>query len=407
VKIAMVSLQASPLTAERDTDLVGQRLHVAKLSEALHRQGHEVTVYTRQADQRLPDRVRIARGFEIVHVPAGPARKLGQDGVIPHIGEFAGFLDARWDSDAPDVIHAHHWTSGFPAVLSARHTGIPVVQSYHELEQGVSARMERLVGREAARVVATSGHEADELAKLGMHRSRISIVPWGVDTEIFTQNGPSALCGAMPRVLTVGNLAPHDGFDDLIAAMTAVTWTELVIAGGPDRTELAESQEYRRLRTLAAQRGVADRVTFLGRVKHSTMPALMRSAVVVACVQRHEPFGVVPLEAMACGVPVVASSVGGLAETVVHDVTGLHVPPREPALLARTLRSLLADDIRRQELSFAGLDRARVRYSWDRVAHEVLQTYQRAGVPAPQRPPRHEVIAVADVADRSASVSAV
>lgn len=147
MKIAMISLRDNPLTALRDADADGRRLHVAKLSEALHGLGHELTIYTRQADRRLPHQVRIDDALEVVHVPAGPARNLGQEEVIQHIGEFAWSLNSRWEDDAPDVIHAHHWTSGLGAVLSARRTSIPIVQSYHGLVGGESTGIERLVGR--------------------------------------------------------------------------------------------------------------------------------------------------------------------------------------------------------------------------------------------------------------------
>lgn len=381
MKIAMISLQATPLAALRDPDVIGQRRHVARLAEALHRQGHEVTVYTRRTDRRLPDRVRTDHGFEVVHVPAGPASELGQDDVVPHIGEFARVLTAHWAGEAPDVIHAHHWTSGLAAVLSARRTRIPIALSYHSLEGGDSAGIERVVARGAAVVIATSGHEAHELARLGVRRSRVATVPWGVDTRMFTLNGPIAARNGMPRILTASDLAPHAGVDDLIAALTAVTWTELVVVGGPSRSELAGNAEYQRLCAVAARHGVGDRVSFLGHVPHAEMPAMIRSADVVACPQWHAPYGMLPLEAMACGVPVVVSAVGGLAESVVHEVTGLHVPPRKPALLARALRALLGDDIRRQELGAAGQDRTRVRYAWDRVALEMVRAYERATGP--------------------------
>lgn len=387
----MISLQASPLTALRDPDAVGQGLHVAQLAQALHRRGHELTVYTRETDPRLPVRARAGEGFDVVHVPAGPARDLDQNAVIPHIGEFAQFLSSRWAGGAPDVIHAHHWTSGLAAVLSARRTAIPIVQSYHGLEGGDSTGIERLVGRGATGVIATSGHEVRELARLGVRRSRISTVPWGVDTRTFTSNGPSAPRNGMPRILTAGGLAPHDGVGDLITALTMVTCTELVVAGGPESARLPGDADFQRLRAVAARQGVADRVSFLGRVPHSAMPALFRSADVVACPRWHAPFGIVPLEAMACGVPVVASAVGGLVESVVHEATGLHVPPRKPALLARALRALLGDDTRRQELGAAGQDRTRVRYAWDRVADDVVRAYRLAAGPEMITAPRGEL----------------
>ncbi|HEX7309037.1 glycosyltransferase [Lentzea sp.] len=381
MKIAMISLQDNPLTALHEPGAVGRRWHVAKLSQELHRLGHEVVVYTRRTDRRLPGRFRVDEGFEVVHVPAGPAERLGQDEVVPHIGEFSRFLCSRWSADAPDVIHAHHWTSGLAAVLSARRTAIPVVQSFHGVAGGDSAEIERLVGRGATGVVVTSGEEADELSRLGVRRSRISVVPWGVDTGTFTPTGPATARTGRLRVLAAGDLTPDDGIDDLIVALTVVSWTELVVVGGPDRRLLSGNAEYARLSELAARHAVADRVSFLGRVPHAEMPALIRSSDVVACPQRTPSFGLVPLEAMACGVPVVASAVGGLAESVVHQVTGLHVPPHNPTPLARALRALLGDEVRRQELGAAAQDRVRIRYAWDRVAHDVVRAYQRATGP--------------------------
>jgi D-inositol-3-phosphate glycosyltransferase len=381
VKIAMISLRENPLTALSDPDSAGGRRHVAKLSQELHELGHELTVYTRQTDRRLPDRMRVDHGFDVVHVAAGPAEKLGEDDVVPHIGEFARSLSARWADDAPDVIHAHHWTSGLGAVLSARRTSIPIVQSYHGLVGGDSTEIERLVGRGAAGVIATSGQEADELARLGVRRSRISTVPWGVDTEVFTPTGTATARTGMLRVLAAGELTPHDGLDDLILALTAVSNTELVVAGGPARRFLRGNSEHERLTAMAARHAVADRVSFIGHVPHSEMPALIRSADLVACPQRQMSFGVLALEAMACGVPVVASAVGGLAESVVHQVTGLLVPPHNPALLARALRALLVDEVRRQQLGAAGQDRVHIRYAWDRVALDVERAYHRAAGP--------------------------
>jgi glycosyltransferase involved in cell wall biosynthesis len=152
--------------------------------------------------------------------------------------------------------------------------------------------------------------------------------------------------------------------------------TELVIAGGPSADELARDPEARRLRHLAELCGVADRVQFRGRVGRSDLPALLRSADVAVCVPWYEPFGIVPLEAMACGVPVLASAVGGLTDTVVHGATGIHVPPRRPDLVADALNMLLADPQLRANLGAAGARRARSRYSWSRVAATTLAVYR-------------------------------
>ncbi|MDX3663129.1 glycosyltransferase [Streptomyces sp. ID05-26A] len=381
MKIAVVSLAANPLTALRDPDVAGARLRIARLSEALHRLGHDVTVYTRRSDWRPPDVVRISPGFRVVHVPAGPEEPLSRNDVVPHLGTFARFLGSQWGADPPDVVHAHHWTSGLAAVLGTRNTAVPTVQSFHELEGGEHTGVERLVGREATCVVAASGHETKALIDIGMRRSAIVTVPWGVDVEEFAATGAAAPRTDVPRIVSVVGLAPHDGVDDLLVALTKSHWGELVIAGGPPRSELPEDPEYQRLRDMATCCGVLDRVTFLGHVPYSKMPALFRSADVVACAQHHAPFGSASVEAMACGVPVVATDVGSLSDTVVHGVTGLLVPPRQPSSLARALRSLMGNGLRQQEFSFAGQDRARTRYAWDRVALETALAYQRVSHP--------------------------
>jgi glycosyltransferase involved in cell wall biosynthesis len=139
---------------------------------------------------------------------------------------------------------------------------------------------------------------------------------------------------------------------------------------------LRRDREVRRLRAVARDCGVARRVKFLGQLPHDEIPALMRSADAVVCVPWYEPFGMVPLEAMACGVPVVVSAVGGLVDTVIHGTTGVHVPPQRPDVLANALRELLADPTAGQSYGIAGSDRARSRYAWQRIGRETLGIYQ-------------------------------
>ena len=397
MKICMVSEHASPLATLGGVDAGGQNVYVADLSAELARRGHEVTVYTRRDDSSLPVRVSTPLGFDVVHVPAGPAQPVPKDELLPYMGEFARFLAERWRGDRPDVVHAHFWMSGLASALAARETGIAMVQTFHALgvvkrrHQGRSdtsppdrIRIERLVGNAAERVLATCADEVFELVRMGLPRARISVVPCGVNVDEFVPDGPSAPRTATHRVLTVGRLVRRKGFDSAIAALPSLPDTELVIAGGAERRHLADDPEARRLIDRAKRLGVADRVRLPGRVARADMPALLRSADVVVCSPEYEPFGIVPLEAMACGVPVVATAVGGLNDTVVDGITGFHVPPRQPAALARALRELLADETLRSAVGAAGRDRACSRYSWPRVAGEVVRAY---GQVCPDRQP--------------------
>ncbi|NUT48422.1 MAG: glycosyltransferase, partial [Saccharothrix sp.] len=341
MRIAMVSEHAGPLAALGGVDAGGQNVHVAALSAALSARGHDVVVYTRRDEPGLPQRVRTEQGYDVVHVPAGPARSVPKDELLPHMGEFARFLERQWREEPPDVGHAHFWMSGLAAVLAARRLGgVPVVQTYHALgtvkrrHQGAADTspaerigIERMIGREADRIAATCDDEVVELMRMGVRRSRISVVPCGVDPVRFRPDGPADRRGYPHRVVSVGRLVPRKGFQDLISALRSLPDTELVIAGGP--VDVHSDPEARRLAAYAERAGVRNRLWLAGQVSRDAMPALLRSADVVACVPWYEPFGIVPLEAMACGVPVVASAVGGLTDTVVHGVTGVLVPPRE------------------------------------------------------------------------------
>ena len=179
--------------------------------------------------------------------------------------------------------------------------------------------------------------------------------------------------------MSVGKLVPRKGFATAIAALRALPDTELVIAGGPEQSRLGRDEHAKFLRSFAETMGVASQVRLLGQVSRADLPTLLRSADVVACTPWYEPFGAVPLEAMACGVPVVAAAVGALPDVVVDGVTGTLVPPRKPRALATTLRYLLGHGPLGEQFGAAGRDRAWARYSWDRVAAETVRAYETAG----------------------------
>ncbi len=397
MRIAMVSEHASPLAVLGGVDAGGQNVHVAALAAAIARRGHEVTVHTRRDDPRRPRRVRLGPGVVVDHVPAGPAMELPKDALLPHMDAFAADLQAQWRWSRPDVVHAHFWMSGLAALAAARPLGIPVVQTFHALgvvkrrHQGAkdtspaerTAIEERLVA-DVDHVIATSSDELFELLGLGADRGRVSVIPCGVDTTRFTPAGPvEPRRPGRHRLVFVSRLVERKGIGNAISALADVADAELVVAGGPDPAGLEADPEVRRLRALAARHGVADRVDFRGRVSRADLPALLRSADAVVCVPWYETFGIVPLEAMACGVPVVASAVGGLLDTVVHGGTGVQVPPRDPVALAAALSGLLADRPRRAALGAAGARRAAERYAWPRIGAATLSCYAALRVAAP------------------------
>ena len=390
MRIAMVSEHASPLAALGGVDAGGQNVHVAELSAALTRRGHDVSVYTRRDDPDSPERVQTPQGYTVVHVPAGPAEQIPKDEMLAYMGPFAQYLDEAWTVERPDVAHAHFWMSGIATQLAARHLNLPAVQTFHALgvvkrrHQGAQdtspqdrLRLEAMVARTATWVAATCTDEVFELMRMGRSRNRISVVPCGVDLDLFTPDGPVAERGGLRRIVSVGRFVPRKGFDTVVQALPHMPDTELVIVGGPELSGLESDPEACRLLQLAEELGVADRMRLHGSVAREDMPAILRSADVVACTPWYEPFGIVPLEAMACGVPVVASAVGGMLDTVVHDVTGRLVKPRRPDEVAKAINHLTHDDFLRQSMGAAGRDRARARYSWDRIAADSQRIYDR------------------------------
>ncbi|MBO0866041.1 MAG: glycosyltransferase, partial [Mycobacterium sp.] len=237
--------------------------------------------------------------------------------------------------------------------------------------------LEQAVAQTADWVAATCTDEVFELVRLGRPRSRISVIPCGVDLNRFRPDGARAARTDRRRIVAVGRLVPRKGFDILIRAMTVIPDAELLIVGGPDASELSADPEARRLSALSTELGVAQRVRLYGSVSRAEMPTLLRSADVVACTPWYEPFGIVPVEAMACGVPVIATAVGGMLDTVVDGMTGVLVPPKDPRACANALNSMLADPARLAEWGLAGRRRAQSRYSWDRIAADTAKMYQR------------------------------
>jgi D-inositol-3-phosphate glycosyltransferase len=392
MRIAMVSEHASPLVTLGGVDAGGQNVYVAALSQALARRGIDVVVHTRRDDPELPRRRLLAPGVEVDHVDAGPPVHIPNaiDRLLPFMDEFADDLARTWRRERPTLVHSHFWMSGRAALAAARPLGIPVVHTFHAL--GVVKRRhqgpkdtspperipeERSIVERADRIVATCSDEVFELLRLGADRRRTRVVPCGVNLRLFTPEGEAEpRTPGLRRIVCVTRLVERKGVGNVIEALPAVPDAELVIAGGPAVEELPGDPEYRRLAALADDLGVADRVRFTGRLERSDVPRLLRSADVAVCAPWYEPFGIVPLEAMACGVPVVGSAVGGLLDTVVHELTGLHVPPRRPDRIAEAVRRLLADDALRAELGRAGAQRTRSLYGWDRVADGVLAVYR-------------------------------
>lgn len=403
MKVAMVSEHASPLAALGEADAGGQNVHVAQLSLRLARLGHDVRVYTRRDDPDLPERVPVAPGVVVVHVPAGPAEHVPKDDLLPYMDGFAGWVVEDWRRTGdPDVVHGHFWMSGLAALSAGRARSVPVVQTFHALgsvkrrhqkEADTSpperADLEPRVAHEVDTVVATCRAEVDELELLGVPTHHVEVVPCGVDTDVFTPDGHLAgpelrvASSGRARLLAVGRLVERKGFDLAVRALAELPDAELVVVGGPPEARLHEDPEAVRLRSLADSLGVGDRFTLTGSRPQEAMPALYRSADVVLATPWYEPFGITPLEAAACGRPVVGAAVGGLLDSVEDGVTGVLVPPRDVPALVAGVRRLLDDPEEATRMGRRARARAVERFDWSVVAERtetaLAGTIARAG----------------------------
>jgi D-inositol-3-phosphate glycosyltransferase len=393
----MVSEHASPLAVLGGVDAGGQNVHVAALARTLAEQGHQVSVYTRRDDPGLPAEVPLGPGVVVRHLDAGPATRVAKDELLPWVPALADGLTQAWWQERPDIVHSHFWMSGLAAttaVRALRGPSVPVVHTYHALgvvkrrQQGLAdtsppsrVALEAQLGQDVDVVLATCSDEAGELRAMGVPAGKIAVAPCGVDHEAFSPLGPAEPRGRPHRIGVVGRMVPRKGMGLAISALGLLAAAgrddlELIVVGGPGGPDdLVGDAEARRLMQLADSCGVRDQVEFRGQVPQPELPAVLRSLDAVVCAPWYEPFGITALEAMACQVPVIAAAVGGLIDTVVDQVTGLHVPPRDPAAIARAVEQIVDDPATSAALGRAGRRRVRSLYSWDRVAAQTARIY--------------------------------
>ena len=421
MKIALISEHASPLATLGGVDAGGQNIYVMHVAQCLARAGHEVDVFTRRDDPALPTVVHLRPGLRVVHIDAGPARFVPKEQLLPHMPEFAHACEVRCRNvGGYDVVHANFFMSGWVA-LHLKHTlGLPFAITFHALglvrrEHQRSADafpderidIERTLVEEADCIVAECPQDRMDLIRLyGADPDKTVMVPCGFDPGEFAPMDRLAArreLGLDPDefvVLQLGRLVPRKGIDNVIRAMAhlprELPSRLLVVGGESDEPDEAITPEIGRLRGVARDVGVEPRVTFTGRRQRPELRRYYCAADAFVTTPWYEPFGITPLEAMACGAPVVGSAVGGIQYTVLHGVTGFLVPPHDPQALAERLAALQANPALAQALGRAGIRRARSMFTWDRVANQLaaaLGALQAAEVPAPSATvvPMHRV----------------
>ncbi len=380
MRIALITAQ-NPVQA-------GQFAQPASLAQALAARGHRVTVYTRQQSARGVRATILGRGVSVQNVTAGPVRPLAADEAAQYMPPVASYLADHWRARPPDVVHAFSWLGGLAARGAVQQSGIPVVLTLQSLavaerrvvtDCDVSAarlRLEECLARSADSVLASSSDEAAELARRGVRKSAIRLVPGGIDTELFSPVGASAARGSRFRLVAFAQGGQPRGLAAVIRALSQLPDTELVVVGGPAGRQLPRVGAWRELARLASAAGVRNRITFAGEPPEAELPALLRSADLVVGAFRYEPSGIAVLQAMACGVPAVVPAVGAVSDAVIDGVTGLLVEPDNAAMLVHRIRALQARPVQREALGIAAADRAKSRYDLARIARETAAAYE-------------------------------
>jgi D-inositol-3-phosphate glycosyltransferase len=408
MRAAMISYHTCPLATLGGKDTGGMNVYVRDLARELGRRGIGVDVYTRSQDEHVPHVLHdLGYGNRIVHVPAGPETPLPKDRLQDYLDPFVrGVLSFAETRDLHyDVIHAHYWLSGMAGLELRRRWGPPLIQMFHTLgemknrvardadEHSPPERIEaeRRLLREADRIVAATQAELAQFQWLyQVDTSRVVVIPPGVDTARFYPIHPDeakefvGIPAGNRLILFVGRIEPLKGIDTLLEAMsllerehwmTSCTLCLAVVGGDPDVSPGQMTEEMKRLQDLREKLGLDQLVTFLGRRDQDTLPYYYSAAEAVVVPSHYESFGLVALEAMACGTPVVASETGGLVFLVRDGETGFHVPVGDAPALAEKIRILIRDGDLRARLGRQARAYAQ-RFDWPIIADRIVELYK-------------------------------
>ncbi|MGI9145515.1 MAG: glycosyltransferase [Chloroflexota bacterium] len=398
LRVAVLSTHTCPLAPLGGWETGGMNVYVRELGRALAARGVGVDIFTRRQSADVADVVEYALGARVIHLDAGPRRHVDKYDVLDYLPDFAcGVQRFRALTGVSyDVIHSHYWLSGRLGLLFADHWGVPLVSMFHTLaqlknrvaetaaerEQAVRYEIERRTMAGSDRVVALTAIDRKQTIRHYGAPTPISVIPGGVDLGHFAPHPQAEARAALGLgssekiVLFVGRIQRLKGLEVLLRAFSQLNDlnARLLIVGGQKGTS-HEGREITRLHQLATRLGIAERTTFVGAVTHARLPLYYSAADATVMPSSYESFGLVAVESLACGTPVVATRVGGLT-SIVHDgETGFLVPWRDADLFAERLRQMLEDEPLRQRLG--GQARKSVLgYGWDRIADEHLTLYE-------------------------------
>lgn len=401
-QVAYLALHTSPLSQPGVGNAGGMNVYVDELARTMTGRGIASVVFTRRTDPGQPEVIEPTPGYRVVYIDAGPPTALPIDELGTFVAPFAEAV-AAWTArsvEAFDLIHSHYWLSGWAGVLVKEALDLPLANSFHTLGRvkdaahragedespSVRVRTEEEVIALADRVVAATPYEFDDLLEhYGASPERLRVSPPGVDHGLFspgdrTESRRRLGLGDEPLVLFVGRLQAHKGIDTAIRMLSEMPVhvaagtgpPRLVIVGGPSGIDGPGEVEH--LRKLTADLGLTDRVRFVAPQPHADLAAFYRAADVLVMPSRSESFGLVAVEAQACGLPVVAARVGGLAYTVADSESGLLVDGHEPRPFAAAVTAILDHPDFRARLA-EGATAYATRFSWPAAADRFLDLY--------------------------------
>lgn len=401
MRVAMISVHTSPLASLGSADAGGMNVYIRELACHLGALGVEIDIFTRKSSPNLADRVQLCPNVNVFNIAAGPSETVHKDELFQYLPQFASecVLSSVRRGARYDVVHSHYWLSGWVAHLLRRYWETPFVQMFHTtahmkqssgnavIEIPLRAETERkLIDLADSLIAANPAERADLLWRQRIPIDKVCTVPPGVDLELFSPGDRQMsrqildIAADRPVIGFVGRVDPIKGIETLIEAVAE--WPDdrpepLVIFVGGDLDETAEPSG-----ALAAvvhqvdNRGIAHRFRFVGSQPQDRLPLFYRAADVVAVPSRYESFGLVAVEAMACGIPVVAARAGGLAFTVEDGETGYLVPVAEPKALLTTLARVCGNHELQTQMGAAAREAA-LRFSWPTVASAIRHIYER------------------------------
>ena len=407
-RVAMISEHASPVALLGGVDAGGQNVYVDAVSRGLANHGYETDVFTVASDPSLPETIAWAPGVRVVNVPVGATGPLPKDALWSHMPAFRNAIAcfAARESARYDLLHGNFWMSGWVSAELAARWGITAVQIFHATgitkarEQGAAdtspdgrVEVEKGVVRTVDRLIAQCPAERDELlADYGARPDQVALIPSAVDVDRYRPVARDAarqtlgLDPAAEIVAYVGRVIPRKDVRNIVQALALLRGrrlasdatslpTLLVVGGETEEPDPAATPELAVLRELASSLGVAEQVRFIGRKQPDELRFWYSAADVAVTTPWYEPFGLTPLEAMACGVPVIGSRVGGIAFTVADGETGFLVPPRDPEALCARLDRLLGAPALRARMGQAGRARVLRAFTWTEVAARTAALY--------------------------------